>query len=79
MTILIKNFNNKPSGAGCIFYNKVPNIKQICMFKEELKDSLRDAIIQNKLISMKNSVILSTDQQLYRMSFISHKCISIII
>jgi hypothetical protein len=74
-------YNNKPSGAG-IFYNKVPNIKQIGnnnQFKKELKDLLRDAIIQKKIISMTNSVILATDKQLYRISYISNKCILIII
>jgi hypothetical protein len=48
------------SVAGSIFYNKLPNtIKQTgnnTHFKEELKDLLlRDAIIQQKIISMKNS------------------------
>jgi hypothetical protein len=33
--------NSKPSAAGCIFYNKLPNIKEICnnnQFKKELKE-----------------------------------------
>jgi hypothetical protein len=35
-------YNSKPSVAGCIFYNELPNIKQIRnnQFKKPLKDLL---------------------------------------
>jgi hypothetical protein len=58
-------YRSSPSAAGCIFYSKLPNnIKQIGnnnQFKKELKNLLIDAIIQLKITSMRNSVILATD------------------
>jgi hypothetical protein len=60
-------YNSKPSVAGYIFYNKLPNnILQTgynTHFKKELRTCLlRGAIIQPMIISINNSVILDTDK-----------------
>jgi hypothetical protein len=59
-------YNSKPSVAGCIFYNKLPNnIKQVGdnYFKKKLKDLLIPGCCYSaEDYHKKNSVVLATDK-----------------